>query len=875
MECDIILKLGDGYEFKISKESSSEELDSLEKIVEFLKTLPEYKTNDLFDRLARTVSKINANDQFFLNHQLISNCTFDNLLIRYPKETELIKDLKLPYNITLIDKAYSNGEELKGRVVINGVVSYIFRDRFDVQNFAMTEHKKQLAEKNINEDEISDPYLSDKYLDLLKKIKTAYKENSIKDLVINYLNNVSKYTKILDKTSTHPIDSASILQDFCKELNNEQVFNTDTETDFARHLRRLHYKRTNFGKLEFYEALSTYFPEFSKEYTKQQFVELNAEELNDAIQKYFQDDLIMSKYKVVKADTTRLEDIKLSKKQEKELFEKVLESKNEQRKALKQSPLSKDQEFSSLEEIESFYKGYDKIEVDGKIFPIKITQNSKGNFVFSYRDKRITNNDKIKLEQFKNTLGEQFNFGYDTIDIFQPVNVDGVKDGQYQGYYIYEHIPENKEPIYLVSQSVISPSLYGINQFGSIKDAKNAIEGYNRSSNLEKATKIGLKQRGSKRHINLGFRTYTGQTIDSIDYPINPSVKVQGQEYKLLSTGTIAEVQEEYRKKYKIDISSLTLPEQVGTFIYAMVEKGYPITKLQQYTLSEDDFNKINTIIEDIKNSKIKQYLVERSIKIEDGKYTTYLKSLTDSGITVNSTGKGPSDIDPTSSITSTLFNLKNVLEKTILKGSGIQIKVVDNDTLLSMSDSEGNKLFDNINGIRAFVYDNNIYINQSNASLGDMLHETLHIVLGAIRAQDMQNGTRNYLNILDFYNTKKIPVKYKYRKDIEQNYKNLAYIDKIEELVVKYISRQIENGDYFYYDDQTTGAVRDFAKLFLDLEASIRDTLKESFDTDMGFMSNIQSLISGNIPQMQKNRIITNLIEKGIEKGVILEDCK
>lgn len=873
MECDIILKLGDGYEFKISKESSSEELDSLEKIAKFLKTLPEYKTNDLFDRLARTVSKINANEQFFLKHQLISNCTFDNLLIRYPKETELIKDLKLPYNITLIDKAYSNGEELKGRIVINGIVSYVFRDRFDVENFAMTEHKKQLAEKNINNDEINDSYLSDKYLDLLKKIKSAYKEESIKDLVINYLNNVSKYTKILDKNSTHPIDSASVLQDFCKELNNEQVFNSDTETDFARHLRRLHYKRTNFGKLEFYDALSTYFPDFSKEYSKQQFIELNVEELNNAIQKYFQDDLIMSKFRVIKADTTKLEDIKLSKKQEKELFEKVLESKNEQRKALKQSPLSKDQEFSSLEEIESFYKGYAQIEVDGKIFPIKITQNSKGNFVFSYRDKKITNNDKIKLEQFKNTLGEQFNFGYDTIDIFQPVNVDGVKDGWYQGYYIYEHIPENKKPIYLISQSVISPNLYGISQFGSIKDAKSAIEGYNRSSILEKATKIGLKQRGSKRHVILGFKAQTGQTIESIDYPIKPTVKIQGQEYKLLSTGTMAEAQE-YYKKYNIDISSLTLPEQVGTFIYAMVEKGYSVNKLQQYTLNDDDFNKINTIIKDIKERKTKQYLVERSIKIEDGKYTTYLKSLTDSGITVNSTGKGPSDMDPTGSITNTLFNLKSTLERTVLKGSGIQIKIVDNDTLLSMSDTEGNKLFDNINGIRAFVYNNDIYINQSNASLGDMLHETLHIVLGAIKAQDMQNGTRNYLNILDFYN-KKIPVKYKYRKDIEQNYKNLAYVDKIEELVVKYISRQIENGDYFYYEDQTIEAVRDFAKLFLDLEASIRGTLKESFDSDMGFMSNMQSLISGNVSQMQKNRIITNLIEKGIEKGVILEDCK
>jgi hypothetical protein len=56
---------------------------------------------------------------------------------------------------------------------------------------------------------------------------------------------------------------------------------------------------------------------------------------------------------------------------------------------------------------------------------------------------------------------------------------------------------------------------------------------------------------------------------------------------------------------------------------------------------------------------------------------------------------------------------------------------------------------------VRAFIYDNNLYINQSNASINDLLHETFHIVLGAIKAQDMNEGTRNYENILNFYDKK------------------------------------------------------------------------------------------------------------------------
>ena len=60
--------------------------------------------------------------KYFLDKQLIGNCSFENLKLRYPEETELIKDIEKPYIITLVDKAYSNGDMLKGRVVVNGVV---------------------------------------------------------------------------------------------------------------------------------------------------------------------------------------------------------------------------------------------------------------------------------------------------------------------------------------------------------------------------------------------------------------------------------------------------------------------------------------------------------------------------------------------------------------------------------------------------------------------------------------------------------------------------------------------------------------------------------------------------------------------------------
>ena len=892
MECDVILEIGGKSNFKIDRESSEKELDSLQDIVEYLDTLPEHKIKQLIYDLQTSSTRVKNSQKYFLDKQLIGNCSFENLKLRYPEETELIKDIEKPYIITLVDKAYSNGDMLKGRVVVNGVVSYIFRNKFDVQNFAETEHKKHLAEQIIADNDITDQYLSEKYKDKLNIIKDNYKKNleritkevdptpseqfTIKHLILDYLNNSSDYTKLI-KVGDQIIDSGSVLNDFCRELNKQQVINEDSESDLARYLRRLHWKRESFGKSELYKGLVTYIPEFSQEVSEQQFINLDQDGMESLLQKYFKNDIILSNYHVESVGKSVPQTIRLTKSQVKKLFENTLALKNTERKALGELELSNSYEdnISSLEDAQAFFQGHLNMDIDGEIYTLNISKD-KDQIVYSYRGKKLTNDDKVKLKRKGRVLKDEFNFGYDTMNIFTPVNEDGVNNGYYKGYYIYNHLNEAGDNIFIVSNSVISPNLYDPAKFKSLKDAKLAVEGFNRSANVSKQTKVGLKQilgsSDGKRYVNLEFPTNVGQTINSIAYPIGPKTKLFTQEHNLITTKKPSEIQAFYKQR-GIDISSLDLPEKIGIFLYAMTENGYSINAMQGKTLEDSDHANIRKIIFDINNAPIKQYLVERSNKNGEGNYTTYIKSLSDSGIIINSTGVDLAGNPPTQSLTSTLFNLKDTLENTLFKDTPIKIVITDNEQLAQLQDQNGNRIFhDGTDGVRAFIYDNNLYINQSNASINDLLHETFHIVLGAIKAQDMNEGTRNYENILNFYDKK---VSQMTKNRVNDLYRNLAYIDRMEEGVVRHLARQVENGDVFYYSDRTNEAIDLFRQQFLNIRQNIRKNIKLDLDSDLGFQSSINTLVSSQVGQMQKNRIISNLIEKGIEKGLILENCK
>jgi hypothetical protein len=115
---------------------------------------------------------------------------------------------------------------------------------------------------------------------------------------------------------------------------------------------------------------------------------------------------------------------------------------------------------------------------------------------------------------------------------------DKVDDGYYHGFYIYKTNKYGKDE-YIISQSVISPETYVRGIFGSLERAKAAVIRYNKSGLVGKALMLNLKilntdpERGDvviEPKVNLGFRTHTGQTIDSIDMYLSEDV------YKKLST---------------------------------------------------------------------------------------------------------------------------------------------------------------------------------------------------------------------------------------------------------------------------------------------------------------------------------------------------
>ena len=58
------------------------------------------------------------------------------------------------------------------------------------------------------------------------------------------------------------INVLSDLNDFCRELDSQEVFNDNSETDFAKYLRTLHSKREKIGKKDLHYALTVFFDSF-------------------------------------------------------------------------------------------------------------------------------------------------------------------------------------------------------------------------------------------------------------------------------------------------------------------------------------------------------------------------------------------------------------------------------------------------------------------------------------------------------------------------------------------------------------------------------------------------------------------------------------
>ena len=954
MNCDIIFNIGgkDLEEFTIKREDSQQQLSSLNDIVEYIfnnwNKQDESKGQRLLDYLRTSTRTVIDNNNFFKNRAIIGNSSVTSLQYKYPSIETILKHIpeeeiyKRDYIVTLIDEAYISGSAFRGRTAAFGVITHVIRNQYDAEKFAKTILLTYLAEKKIKDGEIQDEYLKNKYQDKLKNILTESRIKSIKkhlsdeiknfdadnykvnilDLVLDYLNYKASYesSKVKQDDNTY-LNTQATLQDFCRELQGFNIVNEDSETDLARKMRILDYKRENFGKQELYDAIKTFGTEQQKNIlntiSEQDFISMNVEDMNSLIKELFKDDVILSRYSVKSVDTTQQQLQDLTKDQ----ITTLIKNKKDKSDKRKISDILKS--FSTIEEVQGFFGENLVITLDGIDYKVVLNEVN-GAVKFQYFGKKITNNDKIVLQRNRNLLIDEYDFddtivGYaDTEAMFVPVNREEVVDGQYKGYYIYQNDKGNGVTEYIISQSVFHPNLFNPTKVASLRDAKLAVDNFIRTTKIKNATNIELKKYlGSesknidpeKRSVSVDSKVFTGQTLPSIQYIIGKNVKLPPQEYFLYENKTMDEVQQYYLQEFGIDISALNTPEKIGIFLYALVENGItigdvlqkmqvyseyedkdPVTgkprtrlKLQQVNVNEEISSKVNNIINDINSTPTQNFLVERwyesEQKYKDGEVenkqvtVVYLRSL--KGITINSVGKTPEGNLPEYSLVTALESLKDYLNNKLFNDNET-VKIISKEELTTSEEFKG--LFsdnDIINTIKAFVHNNNVYLIRGNSSIHDLIHEIFHILFASIKANDF-NLYEKIINQL----YEKSPENY--ITFVENNYNNFAQIDKMEEVVVRSLARQVENNTTFFfnnYNTQDNNILTEIAQTFRQLDNDIKKKLnikinrkaKDSLDFEVPG----KILAMSDSDKKIRMRQLTNLIKKGIKNNEIIEDCE
>lgn len=537
--------------------------------------------------------------------------------------------------------------------------------------------------------------------------------------------------------------------------------------------------------------------------SEEEFMNFTESEMNNLFQKYLSEDLIMSQYEVIQVSKTKPTKYELSQNEIEELYNKI-----------------KKDDISLKDAIKLKYDFFPKtIQINNKTVELLIQKDK-----FYYEQKVLDNDSKIALKNNNKSIQEIF--GYSTIKHFLPVQHEKITDkGEYKGYYIYK---VNEK--YIITNSALHLDSYPYKICNSIEEAINTIDKYN--PKIEFALKKVLKN-DFLRQVKLPFNTVLGQTISSINYKI-PTTMLPADKYKLLK-GTVKDVLDFYNISELKNLSA----EQLGIFIY-----------------EESLTNKSpEEIINKIKSLPVSYYLVD---KVKDNQ-VVYLTEISESEIFNEGTKLFGTEKKFKDNINlKQLQDLKSHFSNTIFKNTPIDIEIYSSNQIKELKTDQGKQLITDPSKVRAFVHNNIIYINQDLASAEDLVHEALHIMFGVLKVKGIYESV-----ISKLYNEGS----YDYSIFNSKEYKNLAYVDKVEEAIVSYIASSIYGSHSFSSNfGNITKTMQEWFNKVVD-----KRTYKKL--NDLAFTTTLQNIETEST--LIKNRTLTNLIELGIENKKIIENCQ
>lgn len=133
------------------------------------------------------------------------------------------------------------------------------------------------------------------------------------------------------------------------------------------------------------------------------------------------------------------------------------------------------------------------------------------------------------------------------------------------------------------------------------------------------------------------------------------------------------------------------------------------------------------------------------------------------------------------------------------LKGTGYKIELKTAAEIKAMEDIEDADLLELRSQQKGFLTGNTIIINSTYADVTTPIHEFVHVFLGILKANNFEtytklmqtfaNSYRNLDSTIDFYKSKKV-------------YKNLPYIDLLEEIFADHFSFSVINGGMNFLQD-------------------------------------------------------------------------
>ena len=868
MACDLTLQISN-YNVETNKKEvipvplgqiGEDQNISIDYIADVISKLDKETRSTLAAQL-RAAKVQNITNKTVKDHQIISNISLNDLVKQYPDLSKYNIPQDLQYKFTLLKcyRAEFSGTTYKGRTVDSkGNEIFIINNIWDAEKLFKHLSVKLNLNKFIQGDNLDESLKE--YAEDLDVISKRYKKN-IQKLIEDFLINKNAYNTF--KQGNKLYNPRRIINKVLSQITGE-LYDEGDKSDLQLELESIKEQTGSknewkFEKRKLYDVLTTFFEDFQNSYTFDQFKELDTNTLNEILTNLFADDVKLIKT-TVKTSTQGQKIVKDAPKEKKRINVRVadiqklyedtlLAAKPDLPKKFQNAAKQLKQGFiDALKPLQLTTTDENGIthdlflEMDEK-FNVKVYYEIEQEPVIKEKNAYIT----LNLNNWS-SIGEVYDFSYADQPLFSPTE-------QYKGFYIYEY-HKNGKTHYAISRSVISPKSY-MKTFSSLEAAKQNID--TNTDTLQECGLWSIKQHvGRPRASEIEMKYIReGSIITTLDIQL-PRVEFKNfpDPVKELFKGTITNFHN--KLDFVENIKSLDTPEKASAFIYLMHKQ---LKNKQDFIeFLKDNAELVQSTIKDINKRETISYLVEKIETFGKSPSKYYLRLLQNNGTNIDINGKF-NDITVQDFIDQ---NLNNVIEY-FNKQFGIGINSVTRSELEQLSIDNNLGLENKLDIVKAFVYNGQIYINTSNANAEDLFHELSHILLGVVKAKDLDM----YNELVSAYKTKS---NYKYLFNTHRKtYRHYSEQDVIEETIADMIAAEMFKQKQLGTSDFKGN---DILALFESILKKSERFTQSMNDNGLGFSKYINQLLDENGNEMQRNMRITNLVRDYISEGKIQEKC-